>query len=94
MIDLEPTVVDRCLLWPAGLPDFPQFWWGHWLRLHFSADGTPLPGLWQEIQAGVCHLPSPPGLYCSGGALQLHPDHPHHTGTFRLCFHGGQRSHL
>lgn len=40
-----PPLPDRCLLWPAGLPDLPQFWGGHRLWLHFSADGTPLPGL-------------------------------------------------
>ncbi len=29
-----------------------------------------------------------------GGALQLHPDDPHHPGALRLRIHGRQRGHL
>lgn len=36
--------------------------------LHVSAHGAALPGLRQEVQAELCHLPGPPGLHGRGGA--------------------------
>merc|ERR1712154_567152 len=55
---------------------------------------APSSSTWKEIQAGVRHLPRPSGVHRRRGALQLHPDHPHHPGALRLRLHGRQRGHL
>ena len=56
------------------------FWFSTALVL-LPVDGASLCQLWQEVQAGVFHLPSPPGFHSCSGALQLHPCHPHHPGA-------------
>merc|ERR1711936_878899 len=60
------------------------------VRIHILADGETLSRLWKEVKAGVLCVPCTSGSYCSGGALQLHPDNPHHAGALRLCIYGGQ----
>ena len=42
-----------------GLLAFPQLWWGNWFWVYLPAIGTSLCQLWQEVHAGVLHLPSP-----------------------------------
>lgn len=34
------------------------------------------------------------GVHCGGRTVQLDFDHPHHSRTFRLCVHGGQRGDI
>uniref|UniRef100_A0A8C1U8U4 Tubulin/FtsZ GTPase domain-containing protein n=1 Tax=Cyprinus carpio TaxID=7962 RepID=A0A8C1U8U4_CYPCA len=74
-VDLEPTVIVHR---SPGFPGVPQLWWWNRFWLHLSADGASVCGLWQEVQAGVLHLPRSSGLHRCGRALQRHPDHPHH----------------
>ena len=95
------NVVFICLLflgwsmyWIARLPHLPFLWRWYWVWFYFTADGTPVSWLWQEIQAWVCHLPRPANCNSCCGTLQFHSYHPHHTGALWLCFYGRQWSHL
>ena len=48
----------------SGIPHLPLVWWGHWLRVCLSSHGATLSRLREEVEAGVCHLPSSPGVHC------------------------------
>ena len=78
----------RSMHWPPRLFDLSFIRRRHWLRLHFPSDGATISWLWQEVQVGVCHLPSSTDFNRCCRALQLSFDHPHHAGTFRLRIHG------
>ena len=80
--------------WLARLSHLPFLWWRYWLWLHISANGAFVCWLWQEIQTGICDLPSTSSINSSSRTLQLHSDNSHHLGTLWLCLHGGQWSHL
>ena len=51
--------------WPmhgsSRLPYFSFIRRWHWIRIHFTVDGTPFCWLWQEIQIGVLCLSCPTG---------------------------------
>lgn len=84
----------RQLLWTPRIPHLPLLRWRNWIRIHLPPHGASFCRLRKEVQAGVLHLPSSPGLHSRCWALQLHPDHTHHPRTLWLCLHGRQRSHL
>ncbi|KAJ8350297.1 hypothetical protein SKAU_G00254270 [Synaphobranchus kaupii] len=75
VLDRTRKLADQCT-GLQGFLIFHSFGGGTGSGFTLPADGTPLCRLRQEVQAGVCRLPSSAGVHSCGGALQLHPDHP------------------
>jgi len=70
------------MLRASRLSPIPLIWRWHWIRIHFTFDGTSSSWLWEKVQVGIFYLPSSTGGFYAPFRLMLY------VGVFlKICIH-------